>query len=193
MQAFLVSGHHALAFSVSLDYLECQQSPGFEFAQCAMNQTITFTVNGQPRTVTTDPDRPLLEVLREDLGLTGTKYGCGEGQCAACTVLLDGKNVMSCLTAVSLVNQKTVTTIEGLAQGEKLHPVQEAYLKENGFQCGYCTSGMIMATVALLSQKPDPSEREIRTWMNGHLCRCCGYPKVLDAVRHAVTLTKKAS
>ncbi|HEY7119273.1 MAG TPA: (2Fe-2S)-binding protein [Tepidisphaeraceae bacterium] len=146
---------------------------------------IQFSVNRQDRTVTTPPDRPLLEVLREDLQLTGTKYGCGEGQCGACSVLVDGKRVFSCKTAVSKVAGKNVQTIEGLADGDRLHPIQEAFLAEGAFQCGYCTSGMIMATVALLNEKPQPTDDEIRAGMNRNLCRCCTYPKLLDAVRHA--------
>lgn len=158
-----------------------------------MNREFVLTVNGQRRSVNTEPDRPLLEVLREDLGLTGTKFGCGEGQCAACTVLLDGNTVMSCQTPVSEADGRTITTIEGLAEGDWLHPVQEAFLAEGGFQCGYCTSGMILATVALLRQVPEPTETQIRTWLGGHLCRCCGYPKILNAVHAAVSRTSKQS
>ncbi len=154
-----------------------------------MNREFVFTVNGQRRTVSTESDRLLLEVLREDFGLTGTKFGCGEGQCAACTVLLDGNTVMACQTPVSEVQDRNITTIEGLADGGRLHPVQEAFLAEGGFQCGYCTPGMILATVALLRQVPDPSEAQIRTWLGGHLCRCCGYPKILNAVHRAARQT----
>ncbi|MCY2954685.1 MAG: (2Fe-2S)-binding protein [Planctomycetota bacterium] len=150
-----------------------------------MDATITFTVNGQPRTVTTDPQRRLLDVLREDLQLTGTKYGCGDGYCGACTVLIDGKRERACHLPVTAADKRDILTIEGLCQGDKLHPVQEAFMAENAFQCGYCTPGMIMSTVALLKEKPNPSEAQIREWMNGHLCRCCGYPKILNAVRRA--------
>jgi aerobic-type carbon monoxide dehydrogenase small subunit (CoxS/CutS family) len=156
-----------------------------------MDATITFTINGQKRTVTTDPDRPLLEVLREDLKLTGTKFGCGEGECGACTVLLDDKRTFSCRTAVSKAEGKSVQTIEGLATGDTLHPVQEAFLAEGAFQCGYCTPGMIMATVALLKEKPKPSEEEIRSWMTKNICRCCSYPRISDAVRRAAGLEAK--
>src|SRR3954454_193181 len=114
-----------------------------------MEKSISFTVNGQTRTVTTDPERPLLDVLREDLQLTGTKYGCGEGQCRACTVLLDGKGVPSCLTALGDADNRTILTIEGLSHGDTLHPVQEAFLAEGAFQCGYCTAGFIMGVVGL--------------------------------------------
>ena len=156
-----------------------------------MDETITFTVNGQPRTVTTDPRRPLLDVLREDLHLTGTKYGCGEGQCGACTVLVGGKSVASCSTPVSEVKQQTVVTIEGLAQGDQLHPVQAAFLAEGALQCGYCTPGMILAAVELLNEKPQPTDAEIRSHMEGHLCRCCGYPNIVKAIRRAVGLAPK--
>jgi aerobic-type carbon monoxide dehydrogenase small subunit (CoxS/CutS family) len=146
---------------------------------------ITLTVNGKPQTVKTEASRSLLEVLREDLGLTGTKYGCGEGQCAACTVLVNDKATFGCLTTIGDVAGKSVTTIEGLAKGEALHPVQEAFLAEGAFQCGYCTPGMIMGTVALLAENPHPTDEQIVAKMNGHLCRCCGYTKILSAIRRA--------
>jgi aerobic carbon-monoxide dehydrogenase small subunit len=152
-----------------------------------MDSTITFTVNGQTRTVTTDPKRPLLEVLREDLKLTGTKYGCGEGQCRACTVLLNGKSVASCVTPVADADKQELLTIEGLAKGGQLHPVQEAFLAEGAFQCGYCTSGMIMGAVALLRENPKPTEENIKTAMQRHLCRCCEYPTLVKAIRRAAT------
>src|SRR5205807_1576792 len=120
-----------------------------------MDTAITFTVNGKRRTVTTDPQRPLLDVLREDLQLTGAKYGCGEGQCRACTVLLGGKSVAACITSVGDADQQTILTVEGLAKDGKLHPVQEAFLSEGAFQCGYCTPGMIMGMVGLLNEKPN--------------------------------------
>ena len=150
-----------------------------------MNVTITLTVNGVEKTITTDPERPLLDVLREDLHLTGTKYGCGEGWCGACTVLLDGKRILSCVTPISLVDKKSITTIEGLAKGDALHPVQEAFLEEGAVQCGYCTSGMILATVALLQEHPQPTDEQVIAGMNGNLCRCNGYVKIMNAVRRA--------
>lgn len=131
--------------------------------------------------------RPLLEVLREDLGLTGTKYGCGEGQCRACTVLLDGRAIVSCITPVSAANGKSITTIEGLAQNGKLHPVQQAFVDEGAMQCGYCTPGMVLRTVALLDQTPKPSEQQIVDGLNGSLCRCCGYPRIIEAVKRAAS------
>lgn len=142
-------------------------------------------LNGQSRTVTTDPERSLLQVLREDLHLTGTKYGCGAGDCRACTVLVGGRAVTSCLTSISRVDKQTVQTIEGLATGDKLHPVQEAFLAEGGFQCGYCTPGLIMGVVGLLNEKSRPTEAEIQARLQNHLCRCCGYPSILKAVRRA--------
>ena len=150
-----------------------------------MDVTVTFTVNGEKRTVTTDRGRPLLEVLREDLDLTGTKYGCGEGLCGACSVLMGGKRVLSCITPVAEAAGKAVTTIEGLDKGEALHPVQQAFLAEGAMQCGYCTPGMILTAVALLEENPNPSDEEIAATMDGNICRCNGYPKILKAVRRA--------
>lgn len=151
-----------------------------------MDTTFTLNVNGQARTVTTDPQRPLLDVLREDLHLTGAKYGCGEGQCRACTVLLNGKSVPSCLTSVSEADRQNIVTIEGLAKGDQLHPVQEAFLAEGAFQCGYCTPGMILGVVAVLNEKPKASEAETLSRMQRHLCRCCSYPRITQAIRRAV-------
>ncbi len=150
-----------------------------------MDVTVTLTVNGVVRTVTTDPERPLLDVLREDLHLTGTKYGCGEGRCGACTVLMDGKPARSCVVPVSLADKKSITTIEGLAKGDSLHPVQAAFLEEGAMQCGYCTPGMILSAVALLQDKPNPTDDEIVAGMNGNICRCNGYVKIKNAVRRA--------
>jgi aerobic-type carbon monoxide dehydrogenase small subunit (CoxS/CutS family) len=148
-----------------------------------MSSTISFTVNGKSRTVTTDPERPLLDVLREELQLTGAKYGCGEGQCRACTVLLDGKSVPSCVTAVGDADKKSVVTIEGLAKGDKLHPVQEAFLAEGAFQCGYCTPGMILGIVGALNERKGATEEEIVSRMQKHICRCCSYTKIQSAIR----------
>lgn len=150
-----------------------------------MKSTVTLNVNGKVQTITTDPDRPLLDVLREDLDLTGTKYGCGEGRCGSCTVLVDGSRMHACQVRVGDANGKTITTIEGLAKDGVLHPVQEAFLAEGVMQCGYCTPGMIMTVAALLEKNPHPSDRQIVDWMNGNLCRCGGYPKLLRAIRRA--------
>ena len=152
---------------------------------------VSLNVNGQQRTLSTDPQRPLLEVLREEFQLTGTKYGCGEGQCGACTVLVDGHRLLSCVTPVSRVDGKTITTIEGLAQGDALHPVQEAFLAEGAIHCGYCTPGMVLSTVALLKEKPNPTDADIQSGLAGQLCRCCGYPKILKAVHHAAEQLRK--
>ena len=150
-----------------------------------MPATIKLSVNGEQKTVVTDPDRPLLDVLREDLGLTGTKYGCGEGQCRACTVLLDKRPVTSCLTPAKQASGRKITTIEGLAPNGNLHAVQQAFIEKGAMQCGYCTPGMILTTVALLEKNPHPSQEQVVEWMNGNLCRCCGYPNILAAVSHA--------
>jgi aerobic-type carbon monoxide dehydrogenase small subunit (CoxS/CutS family) len=147
--------------------------------------TLTFSVNGRRHSVTTDPNRPLLDVLREDLQLTGAKYGCGESQCGACSVIVDGRRVFACRTPASRVEGKTVRTIEGLDQGKALHPVQQAFVDAGAFQCGYCTPGMIMAAVALLEENPRPNDAEIVAGMNRNVCRCCSYSKILDAVRRA--------
>lgn len=146
---------------------------------------IRFTLNGKAQQLDTEGDRPLLEVLREDLGLTGTKYGCGEGQCRACTVLLDGRAVTSCRTPVSSIAGKKITTIEGLAQNGKLHRVQQAFIDAAAMQCGYCVPGMVLTAVALLERNPKPTDAQIVEGMNGNLCRCCGYPNLIAAVKKA--------
>jgi aerobic carbon-monoxide dehydrogenase small subunit len=152
-----------------------------------------FTVNGQERSVDSPPERPLLEVIREDLKLTGTKYGCGEGQCRACTVMLDGKPTVSCITPVRAAAGKKVVTIEGVAHGSRLHRVQQAFLDEGAMQCGYCISGMILRTVSLLEAHPKPTEAQIVEALNGNLCRCCGYTSILAAVRRAAEGTAVTS
>ena len=157
-----------------------------------MDTKISFTLNGKPRTVTTDPERSLLEVLREDLQLTGTKYGCGEGQCRACTVLVNGESTPSCLTSVGDVDKQDVLTIEGLADGDKLHPVQEAFLAEGAFQCGYCTAGMVLGVVSALKQNPKANETEVMVEMQRHICRCCSYAKYSTAINRAIVQTGKA-
>jgi Aerobic-type carbon monoxide dehydrogenase, small subunit CoxS/CutS homologs len=142
-------------------------------------------INGRAVTIDVRGDRTLLSVLREDLDLTGAKYGCGEGQCGACTVLVDGAPVRSCVMPVRAVRNKRITTIEGLEQDGKLHPVQQAFLDYGAFQCAFCTSGMIMAATALLNKKPNPSESEIRASLDGNLCRCGTYPRIIAAVKAA--------
>lgn len=151
-----------------------------------------FIVNGEPRETDTFPDRPLLEVLREDFRLTGTKYGCGEGQCRACTVLMDGAPVLACITPVRAAAGRRITTIEGLARGGELHPVQRAFAEEGAMQCGYCTPGMILRTVALLERTPAPTRAQILEALQGSLCRCCGYPRIVAAVEFAARLRRAA-
>ena len=157
-----------------------------------MNANLQFTLNGKLQRISSDPQRSLLEVLREDLDLTGTKYGCGEGQCRACTVLLDGNPVRSCLTQATEVEGHTVETIEGLARNGALHPVQEAFIKEGAMLCGYCVPGMIMTTVGFLRRNPAPTRTQIIEALNGNICRCCGYVNILKAVQRATQLTKEA-
>jgi aerobic-type carbon monoxide dehydrogenase small subunit (CoxS/CutS family) len=142
-------------------------------------------VNGVRHQVEAEPETPLLSVLRDDLDLTGTKYGCGEGQCGACTVLIDGAPARSCITRLSTVAGKRITTIEGLASGGHLHPVQEAFLRAGAMQCGYCTAGMIVASAGLLGKNPNPSEPEIKQALEGNICRCGTYPRIVAAVRMA--------
>ena len=155
--------------------------------------TIRLTVNGKSYPVDAEPQTSLLTVLREHLDLTGSKYGCGEGQCGACTVLIDGKAQRWCITRVGTVSQREITTIEGLASGEQLHPIQEAFLQESAMQCGYCTSGMIMSAVALLQRNPAPKESEIIAFMDGNVCRCGTYPRIVGAIQRAAKLTTAAS
>lgn len=143
---------------------------------------LKFTLNGRPVEVETHPGRRLLDLLRDDLGLTGVKEGCGEGECGACTVLVDGKLRLSCLTAAIQVEGKEVTTIEGLARDGKLHPIQRAFVETAGVQCGFCTPGFIMAAYALLAENPDPTPEEVRAWLSGNLCRCTGYEQIVEAV-----------
>jgi aerobic-type carbon monoxide dehydrogenase small subunit (CoxS/CutS family) len=147
-------------------------------------------VNGSVHAVEAEPERSLLSVLRDDLELTGSHYGCGEGQCGACTVLIDGQPTRSCITPVGTVAQKPVTTIEGLEHAGKLHPVQQAFLDHDALQCGYCTSGMIMSAVGLLHKTPNPSEQDILTHMNGNVCRCGTYRRIVSAI-HAAAQTQK--
>ncbi len=146
---------------------------------------IAFTLNGVARTVTVDENRDLLWVLRDDLGYTGTKFGCGASFCGACTVLVDGKEVRSCVTPMSRVAGTKVVTVEGLAQGDTLSPVQEAFIEHVGFQCGYCTSGMVIGATALLEANPKPTRAQIIQGLERHLCRCGAHLRVVDAVESA--------
>jgi aerobic-type carbon monoxide dehydrogenase small subunit (CoxS/CutS family) len=144
-----------------------------------------LVINGKSRKIEAEPATPLLWILRNNLDLTGTKYGCGEGQCGACTVLVGGQAVRSCVLPVSAVKARPIVTIEGLERDGRLHPVQEAFLKMSAFQCGYCTPGMIVASAALLDKKPKPTEQEIREHLEGNICRCGTYPRIVQAVRLA--------
>jgi aerobic-type carbon monoxide dehydrogenase small subunit (CoxS/CutS family) len=145
----------------------------------------TLTLNGAERQLEADPSRPLLSVLRDDLELTGPKYGCGEGQCGACTVLIDGRPTRSCITELSECDGKKITTIEGLAEGDKLHPVQQAFLDCDAMQCGYCTPGMIMSAVGLLEKSPEPPPELIVRAMHGNICRCGTYQRIVAAIQKA--------
>jgi aerobic-type carbon monoxide dehydrogenase small subunit (CoxS/CutS family) len=175
--------------------MSCHWIAGEGLPMDARTETsITLTLNGRSQTVTTDPERLLLEVLREDLHLTGTKYGCGEGECRACTVLVNGESTPSCLTSVGSVDKQTVLTIEGLANGGTLHPVQEAFLAEGAFQCGYCTAGMILGVASVMKKHPAAGETEYREELQRHICRCGAYPKYVSIIRRLTSAaqSKKA-
>jgi aerobic carbon-monoxide dehydrogenase small subunit len=154
-----------------------------------MKRMIQLRVNGETHDLRVEPRHTLLKVLREELGLTGTKKGCDVGDCGACTVLMDGKPVNSCLVLAVEVNGQEITTIEGLEKNGKLHPLQEAFLQCGAVQCGFCTPGMILSAKALLDENPNPSEEEIRKAISGNLCRCTGYAKIVEAVKVASTRT----
>ncbi len=150
-----------------------------------MKKIIRLTVNGEPLEAAVAQNQTLVQFLREDLGLTGTKHGCGLGDCGACTVILDGKAVNSCLVLAIQANGSEVLTIEGLAENGKLHLLQQAFVDKGAIQCGFCTPGMILSAKALLEEKPNPTELEIRTALSGNLCRCTGYQKIVEAVDEA--------
>jgi len=149
---------------------------------------IQLSINSRSYTVDADPETSLLSILHDCLDLTGSKYGCGEGQCGACTVLIDGRAQRSCITRIGSVGQKKITTIEGIAHGDELHPVQEAFLAEGAMQCSYCTSGMIMSAMALLERNPHPQESEIVHAMDGNICRCGTYPRIVRAIQRAADM-----
>ena len=152
---------------------------------------IVLIVNGIHYQLNIEPQRTLVEVLRETLGLTGTKKSCSEGECGACTVLMDGKPVTSCLVLAVEAQGKEITTIEGLSDGEKLHPIQEAFLKHGAIQCGFCTPGMVIAAKALLDENPKPTAAEVRKGISGNLCRCTGYQQIVDAILDASKIMAK--
>ncbi|MDI6767357.1 MAG: (2Fe-2S)-binding protein [Bacteroidota bacterium] len=147
------------------------------------NQSISTTINGRKFTFDVYPNQTLLHFLREELGLTGTKCGCEIGECGACTVLLNGEAVNSCLVIVPQIDRKEILTVEGLAKDGKLHPLQESFMNHDAVHCGFCTPGMLMSAKALLDKNPDPEEKEIRTAISGNLCRCTGYIQIIEAVR----------
>jgi aerobic-type carbon monoxide dehydrogenase small subunit (CoxS/CutS family) len=153
---------------------------------------LTLLVNGTEHRVDANEDESLLYVLRDHLQLTGTKYGCGEGQCGACTVLLEGTPVRSCRIQASAVSGKKITTIEGLGRGDELDPVQQAFLEVEAFQCGYCTPGMVLSAAALLDHTPNPTREQILRRMDGNLCRCGTYPRIIEAVERAAELKRKS-
>jgi aerobic-type carbon monoxide dehydrogenase small subunit (CoxS/CutS family) len=155
--------------------------------------TYTFKVNGKAHEVEGEPGDSLLSVLRYEMDLTGSKYGCGEGYCGACTVLIDNQAARSCVTRLSAASGKSITTIEALAQGDRLHPVQEAFLEAEAFQCGYCTPGMVMAVVSLLRTNPSPTDQDIARVMDRNVCRCGTYPRIVKAVRLAADRMKATS
>jgi len=154
---------------------------------------ITLKVNGIRYTVDVKPQRTLVEVLRETLGLTGTKKSCNEGECGACTVLMDGKPVASCLVLAIDAQGKEILTIEGLSKGENLHPIQEAFLKHGGIQCGFCTPGMVMSAKAFLDEHPKPTQIEVRKAISGNLCRCTGYQQIVDSIMAGSEMMKRES
>lgn len=156
-----------------------------------MNDVIKFTLNGKSVTLNADSDRSLLWVLRTDYGLTGAKYGCGEGLCGSCTVLVDNEALRSCQLTLADVNGKSVVTIEGLANNGSLHPVQQAFIDEEALQCGYCTPGMILTALALLHKNPTPSEGTITEEMDGNLCRCGSYKRIVQAIKSAANVRKE--
>ena len=151
---------------------------------------IQITVNQEEYDLLVHPDRTLLDLLRYDLGLTGTKEGCDEGDCGACTVIVNGKAVTSCLVFAVEIDSADITTIEGLHQGDELHPLQQAFVDSGAVQCGFCTPGMILTAKALLDEIPDPTEEDIKHYLEGNLCRCTGYTKILDAVNMAIQQLK---
>jgi aerobic-type carbon monoxide dehydrogenase small subunit (CoxS/CutS family) len=156
-----------------------------------MDLSITLTINGEQKSVRTNADRTLLEILREDLQLHGTRFGCGEGDCGACSVHINGKRAFACQTAAADANGKSITTIEGISSHPRYPALQKAFAEEGAYQCGYCTSGMIMAAAAFLDEKPNPTEADIREGMNSNLCRCCAYVKIIAAVQRAVADWRK--
>lgn len=159
-----------------------------KIVEAGVKQKVRLRINGENYEVYIKPNRTLLEVLNNKIGLTGTKYGCGSGECGACVVLVDGEPMLSCLMLALAAEGKDITTIEGLADGERLDPVQEAFVEHGAIQCGFCTPGFVLKAAALFKEKPSPTEEEIRDYLSGNLCRCTGYAKIVDAI---MALSKK--
>jgi xanthine dehydrogenase YagT iron-sulfur-binding subunit len=178
--------------SVPVDAAQAATAPASPNAAPAPAVNVLLRVNGGEHRLTLDPRTTLLDALREHLRLTGSKKGCGLGQCGACTVLLDGKRVKSCLSLAALVEGRDITTIEGLAQGEQLHPLQAAFIERDAFQCGYCTPGQIMAGAACIAEGHTGAAQEIRDWMSGNLCRCGAYDHIVAAIQDAARATRSA-
>jgi carbon-monoxide dehydrogenase small subunit len=154
---------------------------------------IKFRLNHEDREINTDPDRRVVDLLREDMGYTGSKEGCGAGECGACSILVDGVSKLSCLMLAAQLEGHHIITIEGLAKGEELHPIQQAFIKKGAVQCGFCTPGMVIATLDLLQRNPQPGRHEIRQGLSGNLCRCTGYQKIVDAVETAAAEMREQS
>ena len=183
MEAAVVTGGAMVGGQLMPEAISPAAAQGAGAAPAPLN--IALRVNGTEHRLALDPRTTLLDALREHLHLTGSKKGCGLGQCGACTVLMDGKRVKSCLSLAALVEGREITTIEGLAQGEQLHPLQAAFIERDAFQCGYCTSGQIMAGVACINEGHAGSPQEIREWMSGNLCRCGAYDHIVAAIQDA--------
>ena len=183
MEAAVVTGSAVIGGQLMPGAISAADAQGAGAIPAGLN--VVLRVNGTEHRLTLDPRTTLLDALRERLDLTGSKKGCGLGQCGACTVLMDGERVKSCLSLAALVEGRDITTIEGLAQGEQLHPLQAAFIERDAFQCGYCTSGQIMAGVACINEGHAGSPQEIREWMSGNLCRCGAYDHIVLAIQDA--------
>jgi aerobic-type carbon monoxide dehydrogenase small subunit (CoxS/CutS family) len=194
---FLEGAHSNVALFATLEWVGPKTASGYMILKSVILQAtpqsgfsmaaIHLFINNHTYSVDTDPQTSLLTVLRDHLDLTGSKYGCGEGQCGACTVLVNGKAQRSCITKVGSVSEKQITTIEGVAAGDRLHPVQQAFLDEEAMQCAYCTSGMIMSAVSLLTLNHHPTRDEIVDFMEGNICRCGTYPRIVSAIQKAAS------
>lgn len=181
----VIAGGAALATSLSLGSASAGARGSMEIRSTPLTHDVAISVNGASQTVRVDTRMTLLDALREKLGLTGSKKGCDHGQCGACTIHVDGERHLACLTLAVAVEGRRITTVEGLAQGEKLHPMQQAFIDHDAFQCGYCTSGQIMSAIACVHEGHARSDQDIREYMSGNLCRCAAYPNIVAAVNQA--------